>query len=170
MANVTKAQKAVNKVKFFQKHIVEGKSVPACAEELGLGETSLYRYKKSDDFRQMAIEHLENSTLRGLKGTVSMLVEELDSENPDIKHKALQEVIKIYGLYAPKRKDTTLTISISSDAELYRQIDEAQASRRFVASNVKGEEGGGMVEGEQGCSGGGFKARKRALLQDAPVS
>jgi hypothetical protein len=166
-----KKETMMKKVKFFQKHIVEGKTVKQCASEMGMHEQSLFLYKKSDDFRQMAIEHLENSTLKGLSGTITKLVEEFESPSASIKHKALQEVIKIYGLHAPKRS-TTLTVSISSDEELFRQIDEAQGSCRFVESfesQNEGETGSGLVKRKQVYSTGDFATRQRTLLQDIAV-
>lgn len=131
--------------------------------------TGLTLYKRDEDFRKMAIEYFENSELKGLKGTTSRLVEKLDSQDEKTSMAALQEIIKIYGLYAPAKKDTTITVSISSDEELYRQIDEAQRACRFVASHEAGQGGEGMVDGEQGFGIGNFEERQRTVLQDAAV-
>ena len=160
---------AKNKMKFFHKHVVEGKPITRCAKEMDMSRGMLSIYKRGDDFRQMAIEYFESSKLQGLKGTVSRLVERLDSTDNKISFGALQEIIKIYGLYAPTRKDTTVTVSVSSDEELFRQIDEAQRDCRFVESHEKGEKGEGVADGEQGFGVGNFAKRQRALLQDAPV-
>jgi len=180
-------QTKINEIKLFHKHIVEGKTVVQCAEEMGLSRRQLHTYKNSDDFRQMAIEHLENSKLKGLSGTVSKLVGALDATRPlvtqdidgsthithvpDTKTRldALKEVIKIYGLHAPERKDTTVTVTFSSDEDLYRQIDEAQRSCRFVESVERREGGLSVAASESGIGGGDFKSRQRALLQDDAV-
>lgn len=183
----TVEQSKINQVKLFHKHIVEGKTVTQCAEEMNLSRRQLHTYKNADDFRQMAIEHLENSTLKGLTGTVGKLVKALDATRPlvtqdldgttHITHvpdtktrlEALKEVIKIYGLHAPERRDTQVTVTFSSDEDLYKQIGEAERNCRFVESIEVGEGGLSVAATESGIGGGDFKSRQRALLQDVAV-
>ena len=173
----------MNKIKFFNKNIIEGKNVSRCAREMGLTRRTLHNYKNDDDYRRMALEHLENSKLKGLSGTVSKLVGALDAtkplvtQDPDgsthITHvpdqktrmEALKEVIKIYGIHAPQRKDTTVSITFSSDAELFRQIDEAERACRYVESYEKGQTSDGVATEQPTLSGGNFKSRQRAILQ-----
>lgn len=177
----------INEIKLFHKNIIEGKTVAVCAKEMGISPRMVHVYKTHDDFRKMAIEHLENSKLKGLEGTVGKLVAAFDatravitqdadgsthiSRVPDEKTRmeALKEVIEIYGLHAPKRTDATITISFSSDEDLYRQIDEAQRNCRLVESIEKGPAGTGMAQGESGIGCGTIEARQRALLQDASL-
>ena len=179
--------KAKNTVKFFHKNIVEGKTIIQCAKELDISESMLHRYKKSDDFRQMAIEHLENSKLKGLTGTVSKLVKALDAKRPMVTEdcdgstkitmvpdpqtqiKALQEVIKIYGLHAPVKKDVTATISISSDADIFREIEQAERASRYVESYTVGETGSELAPEQQGNDHGTPESRGRTLLQECAV-
>lgn len=154
-----------------------------CTEELGIKERQLQYYKKDDDFRQMAIRHFEDSKLKGLKGTVGKLVGALDATKPlvtqdadgsthithvpDAKTRmtALQEVIKIYGLYAPQRKDTEVRITLSPDEDLFRQIDAAQRACRVVESQEVGQESLPMADGQSGIGIGITQSRQRALLQ-----
>ena len=178
---------ATNTVKLFHKHIVEGKSVSACAREMDISRKTLHGYKKTEDFRHMAIEHLENSTLKGLTGTVSKLVKALDAKKPVVTENtdgstnismvpdqktrmtALDQVIKIYGLHAPIQRNVTATISVSSDAELFAAIEVAERDCRYVQSKVKGEEGFGLVADEQGSDSRNFSSRGRAILLDDSV-
>ena len=180
-----------NEVKFFQKHIVEGKNVTRCSKEIGISKISLHKYKKSENFRQMALEYLDNSVLDGIKGTMCKLVDALDAVRPHNKEtrskdgstkieviwvadttarlKALQEVHKIYGIYAPQKRDIEVTVSISSDAELFSQIDEAERACKFVDSYEEREGRFELAPDPQGPGGGDFKSRKRAVLQDASI-
>ena len=177
-----------NTIKLFQKTIVEGKTVTAAAEEMGISRMSAQRYKKTDDFRKMAIEHLEGSTLNGLQGTVGKLVKALDAKRPivtenadgstSIKHvpdnktqmQALQEVIKIYGLHAPVKKDVTARISISSDAEIFDQIEQAERDCRIVESYEVREGRFELATDQQRHGLRSPESRGRPLLHDAPVS
>ncbi len=179
----SKLSKDTNKMKFFYKHIVEGKPLKTCTEELGIKERQLQYYKKDEDFRQMAIRHFEDSKLKGLKGTVGKLVGALDATKPlvtqdadgsthithvpDAKTRmtALQEVIKIYGLYAPQRKDTEVRITLSPDEDLFRQIDAAQRACRVVESQEVGQGSLPMADGQPGTCVGITQSRQRALLQ-----
>jgi len=183
----SKTEAQMNMLKFFEKNIIEGKSMNQCSKELGLHRSTLHNYKQRDDFRQMAVMHLEDSKLNGVKGTVSKLVGALDATKPIVmtaangstsirqvpdsktRMEALKEVIKIYGLYAPQKQDTTLAISISSDEELFRQIDEAQRDCCYVDSYVKGEKGFELDNEEQTLGRGNFETRERALLQNGSV-
>lgn len=176
-----------NEVKVFYKNVVEGKTLAQCAKEIGVSRRMVTNYKGSSNFRQMAIEYLEDSTLKGLSGTISRLVKALDAEKvitsenaagevsvtkiPDQRTRmiALQEVIEIYGLHAPEQKDTTVRISISSDEDLFRQIDDAQRACRFVESHPTGSDGVEVASGEQTGNRGDFDTRQRALLQYVAV-
>jgi len=169
MSRPSKKKSDMKKAEFFKEHIINGKSVKQCIEELGITRQGLSQYKKSSDFREMALMYLDESKLGGVQGTIDTLVGEFDSKNENIKHKALKEVIDIYGLHAPKRKDTTVTVSLSSDEDLFRQIDEAAKSCRFVGSHEVGKDGSRLVEKEQGCNTGNFESRERALLQDVAL-
>lgn len=159
-----------NKAKFVQKHIGEGKTVVQCAKEMDMHPVTLSYYKSDPDYRKMAIHLLENSKLNGLEGTTDELVKKMESKDEKTSMTALQEIIKIYGLHAAAKKDTTVTVSLSSDDELFAKIDEAQRDRRYVASHEKGQGGEGMASREQGMGKGDFESRRRVLLQDAAVS
>ena len=98
MGSNTKIGKLKNEMKFFHKHIVEGKTVQKCAKEMGMHYMGLHKYKNGEDFRKMAIEYFEDSTLKGLKGTASRLIDKLDSVDVKTSMSALQEIKKIYGL------------------------------------------------------------------------
>lgn len=162
-----------------------------------MSRVALYNMKKTDDFRQMAIVYLEDSELGGLKGTVNRLIGALDATRPlvttnkqttekgdiietqdismvadqNTRMKALQEVIKIYGLQAPERKDVNVGISISSDEELFGKIEQAEKDCRIVESSVRSTELGEgpgsseVVEGQPGDGEGNFTQRRRTLLQ-----
>ncbi len=178
-----KVSKRVNTIKFFQDNIVDGKSITQCSKESGLSRTTLHAYKNSGDFRQMAITHLEDSNLGGLKGVMSKLVKALDAKRPvvtenkdgstsvkmvkDMKTQmtALQEVNKIYGLYAPIQKNVTVGISISSDEDLFGQIDTAQRACKHVDSYEKRESGFELASGSQGSDKGDIESRGRTVLQ-----
>lgn len=183
-----KTARQLNEIKFFHSHIVNGKPESRCAEEMGLSRRTMRNYKKSTDYRQMAIEYLENSKLKGLKGTISRLVKALDAEKigkrcepggsiswgsiPDerTRETARKEIEEIYGLRAPEQKDTTIRISISSDEDLFGQIDEAQRACRFVESHPAGAESPELASGEQAGRRGDFESRQRAILQDVAIS
>jgi len=184
-------QKLVNKVQFVQKHLVEGKTVVQCAKEMGVTRNTLQTYKRDKDYRAMALQLLDDGTLGGVAGTMDILVKGLDAEKPIIledideegashqkiqyvpdnvaRDKALGKVIDIYGLKAPAKKDITVEVSLSSDEELFRQIDEAQESRRYVESYVEGERGFELAKNESTASDGSFGKRRRTLLQDDAV-
>lgn len=186
-----KQQKLVTKVQFVQKHLAEGKSVVQCAKELGVTRNTLQCYKKDDDYRAMALQHLDESELDGVKGTMSKLVQGLSAEKPIIlesidedgashqqikyvpdnvaQDKALGKVIDIYGLKAPAKQDITVAVSLSSDEDLFKQIDDAQESRRYVEAYVEGEGGLELVKNESTASDGSFEQRGRTLLQDDAV-
>jgi hypothetical protein len=181
-------QKRLNLVKFFQKHIVERKSITKCSEELGLSRMTLHGYKKERDFRSMALDYLETSRLRGVTGVMDRLLDQLDATNrvpfeksdgeviwqevPNnkVRQAALQEIIKIYGLYAPTEIDARLTVSVASDAELFAEIEEAERTCRLVESHEVGQAGPGLAAGQQEDSTGDFDSRKRTLLRDGSVS
>ena len=186
-----KTQKLINKVQFVQKHLVEGKTVVQCAKEMGITRNTLQIYKKDDDYRQMALQHLDESELGGVNGTMKKLIKGLNAEKPIIlesvdKHgashqsieyvddnvaqdKALGKIIDIYGLKAPAKQETSVTVSLSSDADLFRQIDEAQESRRFVESYTEGKGCFELAENKSTSSDGSFAKRRRTVLQDGAV-
>lgn len=188
----------VNEVKFFEKNVVERKSVAQCSRELGISRQTLHDYKKGKNFRQMALLYLEDKTLGGLKGTVKKLIVALDATMPIVmidkestgtgdektstektrietvpdekqRFKALQEVIKIYGLHAPQKREIKAEVSISSDAELFGQIEQAERNCRSVESYVQGEKGFELAQRESGSGGGDFEKRERTILQDGTV-
>ena len=189
--NERKRQSLANLVKFFQKHAVEGKSVSQCSREMNLGRSQLHSYKRSDDFRQMALAELDEN-IGGVSGVVSRLVKALDAVRPHNKEtvnadgstnievewvadnntrdKALSKVIDIYGLKAPKQSNVKVELSLSSDAELFAEIDEAARSCKLVQSYEKGKDGFGLVKAETRDGTGDFESRERALLQGASVS
>ena len=190
-----RTKRQIGEVKFFQKHVIEAKSVAQCSREMEVSSQTLFTYKKGTNFREMALAHLEDSTLNGTVGTINKLVDALDAVRPhnttqkitksdgSIEEKtivewvadqktrlmALQEIIKIYGLHAPQKKDVRVAVSISSDADLFKEIDETERSRQYVDSYVKGERGFELAPDPQGPSSGNFKSRKRIVLQDAAV-
>jgi hypothetical protein len=187
-----KQQATINKVKLIQKHIVEGKTMVKCAEEIGVTRNTLQCYKKDDDYRAMALQYLDDSTLGGVAGTMSKLVQGFDAEKPIVlesidedgashqqikfvpdnvaRDKALGKAIDIYGLKAPVKQDITVAVSLSSDEELFKQIDDAQESRRYVESYVEGKGGFELAKNESTASDGSFEQRGRTLLQDDAVS
>jgi hypothetical protein len=132
----------------------------------------------------MALEHLESSALKGIEGTIKKLVKALDATHPIVTQDpdgsthithvpdkktqmlALQEIIKIYGLHAPERRDVAVTVAFSSDEDIFRQIDEAQRGCRFVESIETREGGLSVAARESGIGGGDFATRKRTLLQN----
>jgi len=152
---------------------------------------TLQSYKKDDDYRGMALAYLDDSTLGGVAGTITKLVDALEAVKPhnketinadgstnievefvpdnNIRLKAVQEVEKIYGLYAPQKKDVTVTVSVSSDAELFAEIDEVTRSRKYVESYVEGEGGFELAPDPQEANNGDFESRSRRLLQDATL-
>ena len=166
---------------------MSGKNVTQCAKEMGVTRKTLHGYKNSSEFRQMAIEHLEDSKLGGLLGTVTKLVGALDAKKPividcadgstkvkmvaDQKTRmiALQEVIKIYGLHAPIRKDVTASISISSDDELFDEIEGAERASRFVESYQEGPGGLELVASKSSFSKTDVASRGRTILQDDAI-
>ncbi|HUW47865.1 MAG TPA: hypothetical protein VMW36_03880 [Patescibacteria group bacterium] len=180
-----------NTIKLFQKTIIEGKTVAKAAQEMDVTERSLYRYKKGADFRQMALSYLDDSSLKGVKGVVGKLVEKLDALKPLPKEtvnsdgsteieiewvadsttqmKAMTEIIKIYGLHAPIESNVTASISISSDQDLFDQIERAERKCRYVQSEVKGSTGFEVVEGASGSGARDFDSRKRTILQGDAV-
>ena len=187
-ARPTNVQIKINKVKLFHKHIVEGKTLAVCADEIGVCSKTLHNYKNSDDYREMALTHLDTSKLGGLKGGCGKLVDALDATRavvtedaegsthitrvPDNKTRmdALKEVFKIYGVYAAEKRDTTVTVAFSSDADLFRQIDEAQAACCGVKQVVCEQEGSPVASGQPASHSGGLKSRQRTLLHVDTVS
>lgn len=182
-----KVSKAANTIKFFQGHIVDGKTITQCSKDIGVTRKTLHGYKRSPDFRQMAITHLEDSDLGGLKGIMSGLVKALDAKRPivtdnkdgstkitmkpdmKVRMTAIQEVGKIYGLHAPIRKDVKIGISVSSDEELFGSIEEAERKCRTVQSYVKGEDGFELSPDSQGSDSGDSGTSERTLLQRAAL-
>ena len=182
----------INKVKFFQKHVVEGKTVTACSEEMGTSKVQLYHYKKSDDYRRMALAYLDDSSLGGVDGVMAKLIAALDAVRPHNKEtvnadgstnievefvadtnarlKALQEVHKIYGFYAPQKRDVEVTVSLSSDADLFKEIDEAERNSKFVGSYKEREGRFELAPDPQRASLGSVESRKRLLLQGTSIS
>lgn len=188
----TAQQVKMNQMVLFNKHVIEGKTIPQCAKEMDLSPRQLHLYKKQDDYRTMALAHLENSTLRGLDGTVSRLIKMLDAKKPMIKKvtdengfeqeqivqvadnktrmAAMQEVIKIYGLHAPKQSDVKVTVAFSSDADLYSQIEQAERACRVVEQQQTGEGSQELANSPHRSDRGAFETRKRVILQVAPLS
>lgn len=188
-----KLRKDINVVKTFQKTIIEGKTSEVCAKEIGVHEVTVRGYRQSDNYRQMAIAYLDDQIKGGaLKGSMCTLVSALDAEKPhnketknddgsttievefvpDIKTriKAVQEINKIYGIHAPQKRDITVAVSISSDAELFAAVKEADRVCQYVDSYEEREGSFELAPDPQGASSGDFKSRKRALLQSSAVS
>lgn len=182
-----KLAKKVNKMKFFHKNIIEGKNMAQCAREIGVSSRTLRNYKADDDYREMAIKHLETSELNGLQGTVSKLVKALDSKRPIVLNNAdgstrithvddkatqmtaLKEIVQIYGLHAPKKENVTAEISISSDEDIYREIESAQRSCGIIDARQEGRDSYAVDPQEQEDNRNDFKSRERAILQDAAI-
>lgn len=185
----------IKTIKFFDKHGIQGKTVIKSAKEVGISLRTAYAYKKGDDYRQMALAYLDNESLGGVDGTMQRLINALDAERPhniktkttdtegkvvekeevvwvadnNTRDKALKKVIDIFGLNAPKT-NVNLTVSISSDADLFAEIDETTRECGFIDEYVEGESGFELAADPQGGSRGDFESRERAILQDAPVS
>ncbi len=187
-----KLRKDINVVKAFQKTIIEGKTSEVCAKEIGVHEVTVRQYRRTADYRQMAIAYLDDQVEGGgLKGATCILAEGLNAVKPHNKEtknadgstnievvfvtdtnarlKAVQEVHKIYGVHAPQKRDITVAVSISSDAELFAAIKEADRVCQYVDSYEKREGGFELAPDPQGASSGNFKSRKRTLLQGTSV-
>lgn len=185
------ASMRMNELKVFKAHVIEGKLLKDCSAELGLHQKTVQRAVHSENYRAIALAYLENSVLGGAKGTISKLVGALDATRPlvtedidkngatttkitqvadqNTRMKALQELIKIYGFYAPQQKDVKIAVSISSDADLFAEIDKVERASRFVDSYEQGEGGFELASDPARVGTGDFESRKRALLQHAAV-
>ena len=189
-----KKDRVQREVQFFQKHVIEGKSLSKSSKEMGLSTRVCVKYKAGQNFHQMATAHLDEQ-IGGVKGTVSKLVELFNAERPitllrkvtkkdgsivekqeiewvadnNTRDKALKKVIDIYGLNAPKQTDVNVAVSFSSDAELFAEIDEVARSSKYVQSYETGENGFELAKDPSGASGGDFESRQRTLLQGAPI-
>ncbi len=183
-----------NEIKFFHKHVIEGKTGNQCAAELGVNKNTASNYKHSDTYRQMALAHLDKK-LNGVESVIDNLVTSLDAMRPhnvqktkkdkegnietitevvwvadqSTRMKAILEINRIYGIHAPQKKDITVAVSLSSDEQLFAEIDEAERSSRFVESYTQGEGGLELAPDPQGPSSGDFSSRKRTLLQGTAV-
>ena len=190
-----KRERTIRKLELFDKHIIQGKTVTKCAEEMGIQRTQLQLYKKDQDFREMAIQHLEDSALGGLSGTVSQLIEMCKAEKPltleessiakdgssethqeikwvpdnNARDKAIGKVLKIYGVEAAKQTDVNVEVSFSSDSDLFGQIEEAARACKFVQSYEKRKDGFELASDPSGASKGDFGSRERTLLQGDAV-
>jgi len=186
-----KRARTIRKFELFDKHIIQGKTVTKCAEEMGIQRTQLQLYKRDDDFRQMAIQHIEDSDLGGLTGTVSQLIDMCKAEKPitlesssiaedgssethqevkwvadnNARDKAIGKVLNIYGVKAPKQTDVNVEVSFSSDSDLFGQIEEAARACKFVQAYEKRKDGFGLASDPSGTSKGDFGSRERTLLQ-----
>ncbi len=182
----------VNEIKTFQKTIVEGKDSNQIAKEMGLHPVTVRKYRQSETYRNMAIAYLDDRVKGGaLKKSMCKLMDALDATKPHNKEtkntdgstkievefvadtnaqlKSIQEIQKIYGTYAPQKRDITVAISFLSDEELFAEIDEAQRVCKYVDSYEEREGSFELAPDPQGASSGDFKSRKRALLQGSPV-
>ncbi len=182
----------INMVRFFNKHLVKGEKITQCSKDLGISITTLHKYKHRDDYRQLALAHLDNcGQIGGVKGALERLESQLEAVRPIQKETvdkegatsieieyvpdnrqrmvALQEIFKIYGLYAPTKTDVTVAISLSSDEDLFSQIESAERKCRYVESQEVEQGSSGMDAGEPKNSRGNFSSRGRTLLQHAPV-
>ena len=185
-----KRKSQINRLEFFGKHIIEGKSVTQCSKELGVQRTQLQVYKREADFRQMAIQQLESNDMSVAK-TVSALVELCHAEKPvtlesvdkdgsshqeikwvadnNARDKAIGKVMKIYGLEAAKQTDVNVEVSFASDTELFDQIEEAARACKFVQTYERRKDGFELVADPSKASKGDFESRQRTLLQGTPV-
>jgi len=185
----------IKKLEFFDKHIIQGKTVTKCAEEMGIQRTNLQVYKRDEDFRKMAIQHIEDSEINGLSGTVSKLIDLCNAEKPLIlesstinkdgssethqetkwvadnvaRDKAIGKVLKIYGVDAAKQTDVNVEVSFTSDTDLFEQIEEAARACKFVQSYEKGKDGFELATDPQGSGEGNSRSRERTLLQGVTV-
>ena len=190
-----KKERLVREVQFFQKHVVENKSVVKSAAEMGIHKRTCFNMKKTENYRHMALAHLEDSSLGGVNGLMGRLIKALDAQRPhtlehkvkdkkgnvttkqeviwvadnNTQDKALKKVIDIYGLNAPQKKDVNISVSVSSDAELFDEIDQAQRSCGFVDQYEEREGSFELATDPQRGSGGDFATRKRTLLQGTSV-
>lgn len=190
-----KENKMKRTVQLFHKTVNEGKSVVQAAKEMGISKVSAHKYKKTEEYRQMALASLDGQIQGGVQGAVSKLVEALDAERPEVlntvtekngkksirskiemvadnqtRMKALEQIVRIYGLHAPIKKDVTVGISISSDEELFGQIESASRACKYVESQQVGERSSIVVDEQSGLGSGDDHSRGRALLQDAAIS
>jgi len=189
-----KRETQVRKLEFFDKHVIQGKTVTQCAKEMGTQRTQLQLYKRDADFRQMAIQQLESNDM-GVGKTVSALValcnaeKAIPLETVDIaedgsskshqeikwvadntaRDKAIGKVMKIYGLEAAKQTDVNVEVSFASDSDLFGQIAEATRACQFVQSYEKREDGFGLVADPSKAGKGNFGSRQRTLLQGTPI-
>jgi hypothetical protein len=170
------------KIQLFHKRVIEKKPMGQCAAELGISRRQASTYQNTEDYRTMALKHLDEGI--GIEGTVNRLVAALDSTRavviqdkegtqeiknvPDERTRttALQELIKIYGLHAPERKDTSFTLSVATNDELYSEIDKAQRICGFEAESQTGQRRTKVVNSKSIPDTRSFASRKRTLLSD----
>ena len=183
-----------NEIRYFHKNVIEGKTSAQASEEMGLHKDSGSVYKKSDTYRRLALAYIDDK-IGGVEKVMEGLIALLDAEKPhNVPHKtkdkdgktvvtnevewvpdqksrlkAIQEFNKIYGTYAPQKKDIRIAVSFSSDTELFAEIDEAERVCKYVGSYEEREGSFELAPDPQGTSSGDFKSRKRALLQGTPV-
>lgn len=191
MPKLTNTERQNRKLAFFEKHMLEGKNVSQCSEELDVSRVTLHKYKKEEDFRMLAIQHLDTNKTGGLEGNMKRLADALDAEQPVSKETvnkdgttsvelefvpdnktrltAVKEVNKIYGIHAPVKQQIETRISLSSDAELFEAIDEAERACSIIDTYEEREGSFELVDREQNSDRGNFDSRERTVLQDGPV-
>jgi hypothetical protein len=169
----------------YKKNIVEGKTLKKTAQELGICTETVKRTKKKLAFREYALAALEQlgySVDTHMRRLVELTMADryaayrgertAEPDNP-VRIQAAKEIGQIMGLHAPKETNVQHNIAMSSDEELFAEIDEAAIRCKLVESVVVDpEECERLLQREQDTScrdsGEGETASLsvRALLQE----
>ncbi len=168
----------------YKKNIVEGKTLSKTAQELGICSETVKRTKQKQAFREYAL-----AALQELGYTVDTHIERLvaltmadryaayrgertsEPDNP-VRMQAMKEIGQMMGLHAPKETNVQHNIAMSSDEELFEELDAVAKSCNVIdAVFVEGESCEGLLreEPDRSCRNAGegetTSLSVRALLQ-----
>ena len=136
----------------YKKNIVEGKTLTKTAQELGICTETVKRTKKKLAFREYALSALEQ-----LGYTVDTHIRRLveltladryaayrgertaEPDNP-VRMQAAKEIGQIMGLHAPKETNVQHNIAMSSDEELFAELDEVEESCHVIDASFEDSE------------------------------
>jgi len=169
----------------YKKNIVEGKTLRKTAQELGVCTETVKRTKKKQAFREYALSALEQlgySVDTHIKRLVELTMADryaayrgertAEPDNP-VRMQAAKEIGQIMGLHAPKESNVQHNIAMSSDEDLFAEIDEAAGNFKIIESEfVDAEECERLLhtEPDTSCRGAGegetASLPLRALLQE----
>jgi hypothetical protein len=168
----------------YKKNIVEGKTLKKTAQELGVCTETVKRTKKKQAFREyalMALQELGYTVDTHIKRLVQLTQADryaayrgertAEPDNP-VRLQAAKELGQIMGLHAPKESNVQHNIAMSSDEELFAEIDEAASRFNIIEGDViNAEECERLLptEPDTSCRGAGegetASLPVRALLQ-----